>query len=255
LQNETPLKPVNLEFDFYSMHRIEVRTAQNVFIHYPVASAGERIGANLIDRLILVVYAIAIVALFGSLKIGEPWLWILVIVLPWLLYFVLFEIFMNGQTPGKRLLNMQVVRLDGSRASIGDFILRGIFGMVELYFLGGAIALIFVAAGGKGQRLGDLVAGTSVIKLAEQREVSSKEVFVTADETYVPTFLNVTSLTQSEIDLIQRALEVSRDHGNAKPMLAITEKLKSQLGIQTDMPPVKFLYTLIKDYNHLNSGS
>lgn len=150
---------------------------------------------------------------------------------------------------------MQVVRLDGSRATIGDFILRWIFGMVELYVLGGAIALIFVAAGGKGQRLGDLVAGTSVIKLAEQKEVSSKEVFVTADETYVPTFFNATSLTQSEIDLIQRALEVSRDHGNAKPMLAITEKLKSQLGIQTDMPPVKFLYTLIKDYNHLNSGS
>lgn len=237
------------------MYSIEVRTAQNVFIHYPVASVGERIGACLIDRLILIVYSIAIVALFGNLKIGEMWVWILTIILPWLLYFVLFEIFMNGQTPGKRLLNMQVVRLDGSRATIGDFILRWIFGMVELYFLGGAIALIFVAAGGKGQRLGDLVAGTSVIKQAEQKEVSSKEVFVTAEDTYVPTFFNATSLTQSEIDLIQRALEVSRDHGNAKPMLAITEKLKNQLGIQTDMPPVKFLYTLIKDYNHLNSGS
>jgi uncharacterized RDD family membrane protein YckC len=237
------------------MYSIEVRTAQNVFIHYPVASVGERIGACLIDRLILIVYSIAIVALFGSLKLGEMWVWILTIMLPWLLYFVLFEIFMNGQTPGKRLLNMQVVRLDGSRATIGDFILRWIFGMVELYFLGGAIALIFVAAGGKGQRLGDLVAGTSVIKQAEQKEVSSKEVFVTAEDTYVPTFFNATSLTQSEIDLIQRALEVSRDHGNAKPMLAITEKLKNQLGIQTDMPPVKFLYTLIKDYNHLNSGS
>lgn len=237
------------------MYSIEVRTAQNVFIHYPVASVGERIGACLIDRLILIVYSIAIVALFGNLKIGEMWVWILTIMLPWLLYFVLFEIFMNGQTPGKRLLNMQVVRLDGSRATIGDFILRWIFGMVELYFLGGAIALIFVAAGGKGQRLGDLVAGTSVIKQAEQKEVSSKEVFVTAEDTYVPTFFNATSLTQSEIDLIQRALEVSRDHGNAKPMLAITEKLKNQLGIQTDMPPVKFLYTLIKDYNHLNSGS
>lgn len=237
------------------MYSIEVRTAQNVFIHYPVASVGERIGACLIDRLILIVYSIAIVALFGNLKIGEMWVWILTIILPWLLYFVLFEIFMNGQTPGKRLLNMQVVRLDGSRATIGDFILRWIFGMVELYFLGGAIALIFVAAGGKGQRLGDLVAGTSVIKQAEQKEVSSKEVFVTAEDTYVPTFFNATSLTQSEIDLIQRALEVSRDHGNAKPMLAITEKLKNQLGIQTDMPSVKFLYTLIKDYNHLNSGS
>jgi uncharacterized RDD family membrane protein YckC len=237
------------------MYSIEVRTAQNVFIHYPVASAGERIGGYLIDRLILIVYSIAIIALFGNIGINTTWIWIAVLSLPWIFYSVLFEIFMNGQTPGKRLLNMQVVRLDGSRASIGDFILRWIFSFIDFYFLGGAIALICVAAGAKGQRLGDIVAGTSVIKLAEQKEVTSKEVFVGVEENYSPTFLNATDLKQNDIELIQRALEVSRDHGNTKPMLAITEKIKNQLGIQTDLPPVKFLYTLIKDYNHLNSQS
>jgi uncharacterized RDD family membrane protein YckC len=235
------------------MYSIEVRTAQNVFIHYPVASAGERIGGYLIDRLILIVYTIAIVALFSNMQIREPWIWIAVLAVPWIFYSVLFEIFMNGQTPGKQLLNIQVVRLDGSRASVGDFILRWIFALLEFSFLSGAIALICVAAGGQGQRLGDIVAGTSVIKLAEQKEVTSKEVFVGVEENYSPTFINATELNQNDIELIQRALEVSRDHGNPKPMLALTEKIKSQLGIQTDLPPVKFLYTLIKDYNHLNS--
>ncbi len=237
------------------MYSIQVRTAQNVFIHYPVASAGERIGGHLIDRLILFVYSIAIVALFINIKVNAIWPWIVTLGLPWIFYSVLFEIFMNGQTPGKRLLNIQVVRLDGSRASVGDFILRWIFGLLEFSILSGAIALICVAAGGKGQRLGDMVAGTSVIKLAEQKEVTSKEVFVTAEENYAPTFSNATELSQNDIELIQRALEVNRDQGNARPMLVITEKIKSQLGIQTDLPPVKFLYTLIKDYNHLNSQS
>lgn len=237
------------------MHSIQVRTAQNVFIHYPVASAGERIGGYLIDLLILIVYTIAVVALFSNFNMNATWIWISVVIVPWVFYSVLFEIFMNGQTPGKRLLNIQVVRLDGSRASVGDFILRWIFALLEFSILNGAIALICVAAGGKGQRLGDMVAGTSVIKLAEQKEVTGKEVFVTAEENYAPTFFNATHLSQNDIELIQRALEVNRDQGNSRPMLVITEKIKSHLGIQTDLPPVKFLYTLIKDYNHLNSQS
>jgi hypothetical protein len=54
--------------------------------------------------------------------------------------------------------------------------------------------------------------------------------------------------------LIQRALEVNRDHGNGQPVMVITQKIKALLGIQTDLPPVKFLYTIIKDYNSLTTG-
>ena len=115
------------------------------------------------------------------------------------------------------------------------------------------MALIFIALGGKGQRLGDVVAGTSVVKLIEQKEITAKEVFVTADVAYAPIFGQATQLNERDIEIIQRALEVNRDLGNPKPMLAVTEKIKTQLGIQTDLPPVKFLYTLIKDFNHLTS--
>jgi hypothetical protein len=66
-------------------------------------------------------------------------------------------------------------------------------------------------------------------------------------------FVQANQLNERDIELIQRALEVNRDVGNATPMLAVTEKIKTQLGIQTDLPPVKFLYTLIKDFNHLTS--
>jgi len=235
------------------MQTIQVRTTQNVFIHYPVASVGDRILAYLLDRVILIVLILALFAILFSLDIDEEWVAIVVLGLPFLLYSLLFEIFMNGQTPGKRVLNIKVIRLNGTPATVGDYVLRWIFAFVDMGILGGAIAVILIAAGGKGQRLGDIVAGTSVIKQVEQAEITAKEVFVVADTAYQPVFTQAIQLNESDIDLIQRALEVNRDLGNVQPMLVITEKLKTRLGIQTDLPPVKFLYTLIKDFNHLTS--
>ncbi len=235
------------------MPTIQVRTTQNVFIHYPVASVGDRILGYLIDRIILIAFAIAVGTIFYNLEVNEQWIWIVVIGIPFILYSVLFEIFMNGQTPGKRVMNIKVIRLNGTPATVGDFILRWIFALIDFGVLGGAIAVILVAAGGKGQRLGDIVAGTTVIKQVEQKEITAQEVFVVAETNYEPVFRQAMQLTEHDIDLIQRALEVNRDLGNAQPMLAVTEKVKRQLGIQTDLPPVKFLYTLIKDFNHLTS--
>lgn len=235
------------------MQSIRVRTTQNVFIQYPVASVGDRILAYIIDRLILIFYSVAVSALFINLEVEIYWVWLMVLGTPWLLYNLLFEIFMNGQSPGKRTLNIKVVRLDGTSPTLGGYLLRWIFSFVDFYFLGGVIAVILVAAGGRGQRLGDMVAGTSVIKQVEQKEVTAQEIFVMADAAYQPVFAQAIALNEKDIDLIQQALEVNRDLGNAQPMLAVTEKVKSQLGIQSDLPPVKLLYTLIKDFNHLTS--
>lgn len=235
------------------MQTIQVRTTQNVFIHYPVASVGDRILAYLLDQIIKIVYAIAVGILLYNLDVENEWVWVAILGIPWLFYSVLFEIFMNGQTPGKRTLAIKVIRLNGTPASIGDYLLRWIFAFIDFGILSGAIAVILIVAGGKGQRLGDLVAGTSVIKLAEQKEITANEIFVPAEVNYEPAFSQAIQLNEKDIEIIQRALEVNRDHGNPKPMLAVVEKLKSQLGIQTDLPPVKFLYVLIKDFNHLTS--
>lgn len=235
------------------MQTIQVRTTQNVFIQYPLASVGDRILAYLLDQLIKIIYSLAVGILLFNMGVENEWVWILILGFPWLFFSVLFEIFMNGQTPGKRSLNIKVIRLNGTPATLGDYILRWVFALIDFGIFSGAVAVIIIAAGGKGQRLGDLVAGTSVIKLVEQKEITAQEVFVTADVEYEPTFSQAIQLTDKDIEIIQRALEVNRDHGNAKPMLAVTEKIKAQLGIQTDLPPVKFLYVLIKDFNHLTS--
>ena len=236
------------------MQTVRIRTTQNVFIDYPVASIGDRILAHLIDRIVLILYSVAVVAALVNLDVDLWYVWLVLLGVPWMLYNLLFEIFMNGQTPGKQVMKTKVVRLNGTPPTIGDYLLRWIFSFVDFYILSGALAVVIIAMGGKGQRLGDIVAGTSVVKLIEEHQITAKEVFVTAEEMHVPTFTQVTQLNANDIELIQRALEVNREQGNLQPVMIITEKIKTLLGIQTDLPPVTFLYTIIKDYNTLTTG-
>ncbi|MBS1557880.1 MAG: RDD family protein [Bacteroidetes bacterium] len=236
------------------MHTVSVRTTQNVIIHYPVASVGERILAYLIDRIIQLVYILATATLLVRLGIQQIWIWGIVLALPVLLFSLLFEIFMDGQTPGKRLVKIQVVRLDGTRATIGGYILRWLFALVDFGVLGGAIAVMVVAAGGKGQRLGDVVAGTTVIKLAHPREVSANTIFVTANENYVPVFAQAIQLHPSDIELMHRALEADIRLGNSEPLERLVEKIKTKLGIHSDLNAATLVQTLIKDHSHLTSG-
>ena len=233
--------------------QVHVRTTQNVFIHYPVASVGDRILAYLLDQLILIVFVIAMVAFYVTIQMTIVWAWLVSVALPYLLYHLMFEIFMNGQSPGKRAMNLKVLRLNGTPATVGDYLLRWMFAFVDIHLMSGVIAVLVIAIGEKGQRLGDLVAGTTVVKLIHEAEITAAEVFVPQDAGYVPTFAQVVQLTDQDIELVRRALEVNRDNANPAPVMAVTEKIKTLLGVQTDMPPVKFLYTVIKDFQHLTA--
>ena len=233
--------------------QVHVRTTQNVFIHYPVAGVGDRILAYLIDYLILILYVLGMLAIYISLNMVVIWIWVVTVGIPFILYHLMFEIFMNGQSPGKRLMQIKVMRLDGTPATVGDYLLRWIFAFVDIQILSGVIAVLVITIGEKGQRLGDLVAGTTVVKLMEEAQVTAATVFVAQEVAYVPTFPQVIQLNERDIELVQRALEVNLESGNSQPVMAITEKIKSLLGIQTDLPPVKFLYTIIKDFQHITS--
>jgi uncharacterized RDD family membrane protein YckC len=235
------------------MQTINVRTTQNVAIQYPIASLGDRILAYILDFIILIAYAVAMVAFFINIDLEIVWIWVMFLVVPLFFYHLAFEIFMNGQSPGKRAMNIQVVRLDGTQPGIGNYFLRWMLGLVELYILSGAIAVIVILANGKGQRLGDIVAGTCVVKLIAQREITASEVFITPENAYTATFPQVTQLDSRDIELIQRALEANVQFDNIKPVLMVAEKVKSTLNIQTELPPAEFLYTVVKDFNHLSS--
>ena len=235
------------------MPTVSIQTTQNVFIHYPTASLGDRILAYFIDALIMFAYLIACIIILLQTNTNSTAIIISAIAIPTLLYHLLFEIFMDGQSPGKKQLGIKVVKIDGSPGTIGSFIVRWLLRIIEVDIMSGAVAMIAIAAGGKGQRIGDMAAGTTVVKLVQQKEVTSKEIFTIAEDNYVPTFSQVLQLNDSDIEIINQALRVNRNTGNSKPVLALTEKIKTLLGVESDLPPVKFLYTIVKDYGYYTS--
>lgn len=236
------------------MQTVSVRTTQNVFIQYPTASLGDRIVATFIDFGILIAYIILAAYIMNKTGVDSPAFVISVLAIPYTLYHLLFEIFMNGQSPGKRQMKIKVVRTDGTPATVGNFLMRWLLRIIEVDLAQGMIAIITIALNGNGQRLGDMAADTTVVKLVPQEAVTAAEVFTLADEEYVPLFPSVVLLSDRDVELIQRALEVYRKHDNLQPVMMITEKVKRILGVQPDMTFENFLTTVLKDYSKLTSG-
>ena len=233
------------------MQIVTVRTAQNVLIDYPVAGLLHRILSFIIDAFILVAYALVIFYLIVEAGLQEQWI-IILFYLPIFFYDLVMEISMNGQSLGKRALSLKVVRIDGSNPTIGNYLLRWLLKPIDIG-LSGSIAITCVLLTRYGQRLGDLAAGTTVVKLVSVGDVTSQHIIQHLEDSYEPVFNQVTQLSDHDINLIKKALEVNRTLGNMKPVLQLESRIKTMLGINSDMPPVKFLYTIIKDYSHLTS--
>ena len=234
------------------MQTIQIQTTQNVGIQYAVAGLGDRIGAYILDSVIVAAYVIIMMFILASMQLEIFWIYIL-FYLPAFFYHLLSEVFFDGQSIGKKQFGLKVVRLDGHPVTLGNYIMRWMLRIVDISITSGAAALISIAVTKEGQRLGDVAAGTTVIKLRTSRPVDSHQVIERMESDYTPVYREVSQLTSSDIELIRQALSTYKATGNAKPIVAVTEKVKEHLNIESDMPPVTFLYTILKDYSFINS--
>src|SRR5690606_28519022 len=82
------------------------------------------------------------------------------VVLPALFYPLIMETLMEGQTVGKRLMKLKVVKIDGTRATFYQYFIRWISNTVDIFLSFGGIGLAAIILTKKGQRLGDLAADT-----------------------------------------------------------------------------------------------
>ncbi|MEL6356756.1 MAG: RDD family protein, partial [Bacteroidota bacterium] len=149
------------------MRSITIRTTQNVAIEYELAGSMSRVFAFLIDTLIVSVGYFIFLAIFVQIFSGDPdWPWqVLSFFLPltiFLFYYFFCELLMQGQTIGKRVQNLQVVRADGRDPTPGDHLLRTLFLLPDAWFSAGVPALLLINTTPIGQRLGDMVANTVV---------------------------------------------------------------------------------------------
>jgi len=229
------------------MDIVKIDTAQNVQIDYTLASLGDRMLAFILDMLVLLAYIILVSIIAGSLS-ADPVVSVVIIGLPVFFYFLICEIFMNGQSIGKRARKIKVVMLDGSQASISAYLLRWIIRPID-YLMG--IGFFCIMITDYGQRLGDLAAGTTIIKLADKVSMDDT-IFVQVEEDYQPTYTNVTTLEDRHIELIKKVL---KDHVKVKnydlvERLYLKTKETLNADVPDRMPQIHFLETVVKDYNY-----
>ena len=147
---------------------------------------------------------------------------------------------------------IRVVRLDGDSPTLANYILRWILWPVDVLF-SGSVAITFILLTQQGQRLGDVAAGTTVIKLTNPGMLRGQAIIQSLQQDYQPQFPQVIHLSDKDIALIKEALAVNIELGNTRPMEVISEKIRRLHGINTDMPVLTFLNTVLKDYHYLTS--
>ncbi len=233
------------------MPTINVRTTQNVLIQYQVAGLWDRILAFLIDALIFIAYGIIMGVLLSDTGISPGWM-LVIVYLPIFFYNLIFEILMNGQTPGKMAMQLRVVRLDGNSPTILNYLFRFLLWPIDILMFG-SVAITCIMLTNNGQRIGDVAGGTTVVKLKEVTAHSAAQIMKNLEEGYIVQFPQVVNLKDQDIKLIREVLYVNVQFGNAMPKEILTNKIKTLLGVESDMPSVNFLYTIMKDYQHVTS--
>jgi uncharacterized RDD family membrane protein YckC len=148
-------------------------TPEAVALEFRTANLGSRILAYLID--IVVVVAGIVAGLFAVALLGQAsdvvvpdWvaLTIVLVLLPawWLGYFIAFETLWRGRTLGKAALGLRVVTKEGAPVRFRHAAVRGLLGLVDFLIMGGFFAVVFILFSRDNQRLGDMVAGTLVLR-------------------------------------------------------------------------------------------
>src|ERR1051325_3778146 len=106
---------------------------------------------------------------------------------PVMFYDLLCEMLLNGQSVGKKVMGIKVISLNGNQASFGQYFIRWLFRIVDFSFSGSIVALVMVAVSEKKQRLGDLVAGTVLVKTKPRIQISDT-IFQQHEENYQVTY-------------------------------------------------------------------
>lgn len=243
------------------METVKVNTSQHIDIDYPVAGLGERIAARLIDiGLFIVVFAIIMIALgMNGLLRGGSYIKIPLIIYAavFVFYDLLCEIFMNGQSIGKRIMKIKVISLDGAQPSIGQYLIRWVFRIIDFAITQWLGALISVAVTENKQRIGDIVAGTTLIKTIPSTQLQHIA-FNPIDEEYTPVLNGVEQLTDRDIELIHEVLNTFYKTRNQDLIHQMTLKVAAIIGetkAKNTWNELEFLQTVIKDYNQITSRS
>jgi uncharacterized RDD family membrane protein YckC len=166
---------MDVSSDQLSADQLQIDTPELVSIEMPLAGIGSRFVALLVDYLIWTAGILVIIVLYTYLlpgigafsKVSMQWAVALRIFIFFLLnwgYFTLFEAFWNGRTPGKRVARIRVIQRSGQAIGLFESMARNLIRYVDQIPFFYAVGVITMFATRQHQRLGDLAAGTLVVR-------------------------------------------------------------------------------------------
>ncbi len=241
------------------MSNFSIQTAQNVQIKQNLAGIGARIFAYLIDSFIIGLFYIFVFYLLSKMNFKyinsdmEIYAFIMVLTLPALLYFPLIQYWNNGQTPGKMAMKIRVVKIDNTHPRLLDFVIRWLFRIVEVSLIPG-LGLIVALLSEKRQRLGDMVAKTTVISEKKRIDIN-QSIFKQVDKNYQPVFPQVKYLSEEQIQLIKDIYDQANRTYNRDLFEQLSNKIQLTFGIEKphEMNNRRFINTILKDHNYFSN--
>ncbi len=228
---------------------LRIATPEGVSLELPLAGLGSRFAALLVDTLLQGVVFIATVILLIVTGAGGFTEWAITAVVAFALIFVYpvaFELCAGGRTPGKRWSSLRVISADGSPVTFRGSALRNLVRLADtlpLFYLAGAVTIFATRS---NQRLGDLAAGTLVVREPRAgREAPPVPLPALATDLAELPAWDVSGLHDGDLAVVRRFL-AQRDGGAAMPREQVArdlaERLRERLGgVGGDVAPERFL--------------
>ncbi len=269
------------------MSVIKIPTSFNIDVEFEIPEFYRRLITLFIDMVIQFCYMRVAFEIFRSIASSATFAdrdgaynleaIAVVLFLPLFIYHVVLEITMNGQSIGKKIMGLRVVNENGGRASISQFLIRWLLRVSDVWIVAIIILIasapdfrdmeraflilgvlgflitdiVLVVSSKKGQRIGDILARTILIRT--NRKASIEEtIFQEVSDAYTPVFPQIMQLSDRDINAIKTILETARKKGDYEMAAAASDKIKNHLKIDTSMSPFEFLDVLLKDYNYLS---
>jgi len=247
------------------MAEIQITTTQNVPINFRAADAGERIAAFVIDWFIKYSYLGLVVFIFSNVlnhygsslsKIFDADMWsiiaiLIILGLPVFFYTLILETLLSGQTVGKRIKEIQVVKIDGYQASFFDFFIRWAMRLIDLNSFYGMVALVSIGSSKYHQRLGDMASGTAVISFKKKFGINHTILQEIKDD-YKPLFPSVIKLSDNDVRIIKENFIKAKQRNDHETLLLIKEKIINVIDQKPDSSYTaeQFITRVIGDYNY-----
>ena len=233
------------------MSELQINTTQNVKIKFTAAGVGERLVAFIIDSAIKFGYLLILNKVFGVFEDMDQWSQIgisTVLSFPVMFYTLALETFLDGQTLGKKILKIRVVKIDGFQATFSDYVVRWFFRIVDVWIFG--IGFFIIIFSKKLQRLGDMAAGTGVISLKDKVNINHT-ILEQLKTDYKPTYPNVIKLSDNDARIIKDTFTRAKAAKDYATLIKLRNKLIEVVGIKDVKQPndIEFIDIILKDYN------